>query len=128
MAFIRKLLEIGEEYEAHDAIWWRCGEQYGGGRYDDPATFFVNVNDTFWWATADVEKITPENIDELERACADCRTAGGSIGELYGPVLFAARQRNMRPQQPAYPQGDDMAGIRTLYDAAGPERDRKDEG
>ena len=128
MAFVRRLLEIGEEYEAHSILNWRCGEKYGGGRFADPASFFVNVNDVFWWATADLEEITPENIEELERAFADCQEAGGYVGTAYGHVLFAARQRAMRPQQPAYPKDADMAGICVLFDAAGPVRDRKDEG
>ena len=119
MAFIRRLLELGEKYDLQGDIFWRCGKVYGGGNYDDPATFFINCSDTFWWGTADGEDVTPENIDALEKALADCKTAHPTLGHIYGTELFACRIRGLRPQGAAYPKEPELW---PLFDACGPER------
>lgn len=120
MDFVRRLLELGEKYEMQGEIYWRCGPQYGGGEFNDPASFFVNCNDLFWWACADLEEITPENIGVLEQALKDCDAVEPRLGSIYGPSLFACRVRGMRPQGAAYPKDEKYWA---LFDAAGPERD-----
>lgn len=143
LAFIRAVLAINEEWpvdntEAWEAIWWRTDNEYA------PVTFFVNCNDLFYWACADCEQLTPENLPKLLDACVDCRKAMGC--ESYGsgidinwtkferfydaaswaPLLLVARVRGMRPQRPYYKSIPE--DLHALFDACGPERDRKDEG
>ena len=105
-------------------------------------TFMVNANDLFYWACSDGEDITPENLPLLTQAIRDVRAALGvptqpSAGDSaawdkwwnaghQGAVLFAARVRGMRPQQPCYKSWP--AELHPLFDACGPARDRKDEG
>lgn len=116
MKFILRVLDV-TAFDSTDDIWWRTDNEYA------PVTFWVTVNDCFYWASADLEKITPENVGELEKAYADCRAAMGGvggIGEIYAPMLFAARMRKMRPQGAAYPQEKELW---PLFDAAGPERE-----
>lgn len=120
LAFVRRVLEIGEKYELQGDIYWRCGPMYGGGNFNNPASFFVNTNDLFWWACADLEEITPENVEELERACSDCKAAERVVGTVYGPSLFACRVRGMRPQGAAYPKEESLW---PLFDATGPIRE-----
>lgn len=94
-----------------DAIWWRCDTQFA------PVSFLVGCNDLFFWGCADLEELTPSNIDVFEKAIEDVRAASGSC--CYGPELFCARVRKMRPQGRAYP-GDRK--LWPLFDACGPER------
>lgn len=95
-----------------DMIWWRTDDEYA------PITFFVNCNDLFWWASADCEKVTPENIHLLEESLKDiaeiddCSEMGGE--------LFCCRSRKIRPQGAAYPKDERMW---SLFDACGPDRD-----
>jgi hypothetical protein len=96
-----------------DAIWWRTDGTYA------PVTFFVACNDVFVWGLADVETLTPANIDVFEKSVADC-TAGAKHGEIYAGALFCARVRGMRPQGAAYP---DERALWPLFDACGPQRE-----
>jgi hypothetical protein len=75
-------------------------------------------SDEFAWGTADLEQITPENIHELERAIADVKAIDKDIGHAF--ILFAARQRKMRPQGAAYPKDKELW---PLFDACGPKRE-----
>jgi len=113
------------EQDMHDAIFWRCDGQYA------PITIWVNCNDLFYWATADCEELTIENLPVLKQAVVDIDAVGPVLGILHAPALFACRVRGMRPQQPAYPHGDYIENepkLRALFDACGPPRDAKDEG
>ena len=101
-------------------------------RTDPPVMFYVNVNDLFFWGTADLEEVTPDNIGELERAYADCQAVADEINRGKQPgqrfylwrqlaqMLFAARQRQLRPQGCCYPEHREFW---PLFDAAGPERE-----
>lgn len=51
---------------------------------------WICVNDIFWWGTADGETIEIEDLEALEAAI---NQAGRD-----GPLLWAARKRNLRPQ------------------------------
>jgi len=101
--------------DIHESLWWRCDGEYS------PVTFFVNCNDLFYWACADCEPFTAEDVAAMDAAIADA-------GPMYGPSLWCCRKRAMRPQKPAYPTGDGAEKMARLYDACGPERDPKDEG
>jgi len=121
MDFLSRLLSTLDKHEAHDLIWWRCGEVYGGGQYNTPATFLAKCSDVFWWGTADCEEITEENIGVLEQACADLAATGvPAAAACHSAELFAARVRGMRPQGAAYPTDP---ALWPLFDACGPERE-----
>lgn len=94
---------------------------------DDGIKIIVNCNDLFWWATADGEEVTTENIVDLERAVKDCIEANpNGLTGAYSHSLFACRMRKMRPQPPCYKTIPEF--LRPLFDACGPERDPKNCG
>lgn len=110
---------------------------------DREIIFMVNANDLFYWATADGEEITPENLPVLKQAVRDVRAAFGVTDEpapslrsepwdrwyhagSRGATLFCCRVRGMRPQRPCYEHIP--TELHALYDACGPVRDRRDEG
>lgn len=132
--FVDMLNDYGDMSES---IIWRTDGEYA------PVTFFVLCNDLFYWATADLEQITPENVDALEQAILDVRRAFGvenlsrkddstvpdywvrfekwySAGSR-GALLFCARMRKMRPQKPWFDRcaPDELV---PLFEACGPER------
>jgi hypothetical protein len=111
-AFVLRVLDTVAKFEQHYDLYWRTDGEFA------PIQFFVNCNDTFWWASADSEQVTPENIGDLERAYADAKAAA-HCGECYGSMLFCARIRKMRPQGAAYPDDEKLW---PLLDACGPER------
>jgi hypothetical protein len=119
LEFILEVLRIFslDETDCYHLLFWRC-EKPGS------VEFFVNVNDVFWWATADLEEITPEDVPSMRQAIADVKEIDSHDG-CTGFVLWAARKRKMRPQQPAYPKDE---RIRLLFDACGPVRTSSDEG
>lgn len=122
-----RVLAVWESCDISDGLTWRVHEQ--------DVKVFALCNDLFWWATADLEEITEDDLPLLERCAADLRSVDA---EYFLGELFASRQRGMRPQFPwgrtyirdaqKY-EGDTLApAVRALFDATGPERDRKDEG
>jgi hypothetical protein len=121
--FILEVLQLIAKTDSFDAVWWRCDGEYA------PITFLVNCNDLFRWATADCEKLTSENLPILKQSIADVYEAShdeyGDAEWEWGYLLFCARIRKLRPQQPAYPN-DKL--LRALFDAVGPPRNRLDEG
>jgi hypothetical protein len=137
LAFVTDVLEIldlDSDYgDLHDAVFTIVRNRR--------IVFMVNANDLFYWACADGEDITPENLPALTQAVTDVRSALGvseqpvasdaawdrwyTAGGL-GAKLFAARIRGLRPQRPYY--ASFPASLHPLFDACGPERDPKDEG
>lgn len=111
--FALEVLGLLAEHQDYDSVWWRCDGQFA------PVTFFVNCNDFFHYACADTETITPDNLPRL-RAAFDDAKATGDHGEIYGPLLFAARERGLRPVMPLLSSG--TAALQALFDACGPER------
>lgn len=117
LVFIRRVLTAFDAADEHGALFWRIGLDVPG-----QLVLYAMCNDLFWWATADAEPITSENIDLLEQTQRD-------IADLNGVMLsdlFSARARKMRPQRPFLDKQPEA--IRALFEACGPERDRKDEG
>jgi hypothetical protein len=114
LEFIYRVLVAVADAEAYGDLWWRTDGDYA------PVTFFVNCNDLFAWACGDVERVTPENVGEFERAAADAYAADPEFGSIYAPALFCCRVRGMRPQGAAYPK--DRPALWPLFDACGPER------
>lgn len=75
-------------------------------------------SDLFEWGTADCEEITPDNFPELKRAVADVSAIDRYSS--WGPELFCARVRKMRPQGACYRSIPPL--LTDLFDACGPER------
>jgi hypothetical protein len=94
-----------------DSLMWRMDGKYA------PITFFVVCSDTFHYATADAEQITPENICMLEQAVEDARAADDVVGVVYAPMLFCARVRGCRPLRTEYPDAPELVA---MLDACGP--------
>lgn len=114
--FIQEVLRLFslDETDCYSILFWRC-EEAGS------IVFFVIVNDIFWWDTADLEPITSEDLPAMRQALADVYKVVGKDTDVYeGFKLWAARKRQMRPQQPAYPKDERLWG---LFDACGPVRD-----
>lgn len=95
-------------------IFWRTDDEYA------PVTFMVKCSDLFDWGSADCETVTPENIEELERAFADAKAADPEGGAFYASLLFCARVCKMRPQGAYYKSFP--GSLWPLFDACGPER------
>jgi hypothetical protein len=106
--FTHRVLRLVSKYDIYDSLFWNSKPQ-----------FFMNVNDDFWWGTADLEEITTANIDALEQAITDCEKVS-DVGSVYAPMLFAARIRGIRPQGASYPPERELW---PLLDACGPERE-----
>lgn len=109
---VMSLLRITAEYEDYD-LWWRTDGEYA------PVTFFINCNDLFFWASADCEAITENNIEDLKQAYQDAK-ACYDLGSCFAQLLFCCRQRKMRPQKPYYEHLPEP--MWSLFDACGPER------
>lgn len=132
--FALEVLTVIANYGLHDMLFWRTDGEFA------PITFFANCNDLFYWATADLEVINPDNFPEIERAmkdvgarpastvdctCCTCQFLRKRSESLDGLSLFCARSRKMRPQKCAYPEDKKLW---PLFDACGPERTPEDEG
>jgi hypothetical protein len=105
-----KVLDVFWKEDIQEMLFWRVDAGV--------ATFYAKCSDEFFWGTADVEKITKENLHELELAVIDILAF--EIDVEFAPVLFAAKVRKMRPQHAVY---TDNPALWDLYDACGPERE-----
>lgn len=90
-----------------ESLWWRND--------NGVLMMLVRCSDTFYWATADSERITAEDLPELSRAKVD-------LPEEDWPILWVARKRQMRPMPPYY-KGI-TPELAALFDACGSERDQ----
>ena len=70
--FILDVLKIMADHELQDSLWWTVK--------DDTVKFMVNCNDLFYWATADAEEVTPENLQALWQAIMDCKAVEPEYG------------------------------------------------
>lgn len=115
--FIYDLLRYIAEEELDEEIRWTTDLK-----------FYVICNDMFWWACGDAEDITPENLDDFKKAIEDAKIAlehaeGITQYEYleYGPKLFCARQRGMRPQGAYYKYIPEL--LWPLFNECGDERE-----
>lgn len=113
--FVFKWLAMAQKWEMQDDFWWRCDNEYA------PVTIFVNCGDLFYWATADHEELTPENIDIYNQSMVDA-DAAYKFGHCYAFSLFCARVRKMRPQGACYKNYPKE--LWPLLDACGPPREK----
>lgn len=103
------ILKAVQELDSYDQLFWRTDGEFA------PVTFWLNVNDVFWWGTSDVEKLAAEDVPALLEAAKDL----GDYGYL-APELYAARRRKLRPQGAMYKYLPKSTW--KLFDACGPER------
>lgn len=96
------------EDDASDLIW----------RFENGAPkLYILCSDLFYWACADAEDVTAQNVEVLEQAMKD---AAAVDHRHYGALLFCCRVRKMRPQKPVLGRLDDK--LRPLFEACGPGR------
>lgn len=132
LEFILRVLRV-TAFDHCDDIWWRTDNDKGGDPWPaprdySPVTFFVNCNDLFYWASADCEEVTEDNIALLEQTYAECEELEKNKpaeetkhASLYAEHLFCARSRKMRPQGACYKYYPEA--LKPLFDACGPERE-----
>lgn len=132
---LARFFRMTDDADVHDGFWWRAnGPEY------EPFKILVNCNDLFWWACADCEEVTPDNLDVLERSFADIKPFCERMRESWRDgtsketptvmmsealLLFCARARGMRPQGAFYDQWPPE--VAALFDAAGPARGGPDD-
>ena len=109
--FVIDVLLLIRKHDLSEEIFW-----------DEKLEFFVICNDFFYWACSDCERLTRENLPQLLEAMQEVEALGLN-GWQYGPLLFCARQRKMRPQIPYYEHIHQ--DLHALFDACGgPQGDR----
>lgn len=90
--FVIKVLKIFEQNDDCESLLWSFDNE-------ENISFFVNCSDLFFWACADAQEVTEENVSVLAKAYEDAKKAY-EFGECYGSTLFCCRTRGMRPQKP----------------------------
>lgn len=124
LEFLLKIFEAAS-YEYCNDLFWRTDGEYA------PVTFWVNCNDLFYWACADNEEITPENVELLKNTIKECEQYdeedrknnvdfSNTFISAYSTLLFCCRVRKMRPQGPYYKHIPKK--YHYLFDVCGPER------
>lgn len=99
------------QFDCCDDLWWR-----GEGDLSGPLAFFIKCSDTFAYACADLEKLTPENVGDLEQAYVDCRAISRD-SEMWGGALFVARARRQVPIGQFMKLLDDEPAVAALFTA-----------
>jgi len=111
--FILRVLGTMADADCERELSWRTDGEFA------PITFWINCNDFFWWGCADGQDLGDwESLDVLDKAIADCRALDE---EHWGPLLFCARDRGMRPQGAYYKLIPEK--LWPLFHACGPERE-----
>jgi len=113
LSFITRVLRIFWTEDSESMMFWRVD--------NNQPSFYVMCSDTFVWASADAEQITPDNIDLLEQSIEDVKVLGEAwLG--WGFTLFCARVRGIR----VMPLLKFPEALKELFDACGPERTSND--
>lgn len=88
--FLSDILTIVQKYDLFDEIFW------GWANGDDEFMHFtILCNDSFYYASADGECVTKENIDLLRQSCEDIKKI--HCENHWASLLFCARVRKMQP-------------------------------
>lgn len=114
LAFFMRVMKIFDDIDEKDSLSWNTTSPAM------PLQFSVMCSDTFDWASADAENLTPDNVGLLEQAIADVKPLGYDMGEgvHWGLILFCARVRGRRPmRQMRIPEN-----LQALFNEAGPPR------
>lgn len=96
------LFSLVSKYDYRESILWNV----------ECTKFYVTCSDIFFWACADAEHITEEDLDDFEQALKE--------SYVYGGALWCARKRKMRPQKVIY--HDLSEEEKVLFNKCGPER------
>lgn len=114
LAFFMRVMKIFDDIDERDSLWWNTSGPYA------PLQFSVMCSDSFDWATADAEALTPDNIGVLEQSIADVKPLGYDMGEgvHWGLLLFCARARGQRPMR----QMQIPDNLQALFESVGPPR------
>lgn len=118
--YTNEVLRVFAQLDLHDDLLWQVG--------DNGPRFAVICNDVFYWACADAETIERTDLPALYQAAADATEADEPY---FAGLLFVARKRGMRPQQPwgrtynrqgsCYDTDNLTAAMRAWFDACGDE-------
>jgi hypothetical protein len=113
--FITRVLAIFWKADNEDELFWRVD--------NDQVRLFVMCSDTFTYATADLEEITPANVHLLEQSVEEVRAVSADpYTWSLGFPLFCARIRGMR----VMPMMELPDSVQEMFNACGPERTSND--
>jgi hypothetical protein len=105
-----KVAKIVAKYDIHETIFWH-----------EDLVVFASCNNTFYLGTSDYEKIeTEDDVNLFEKSIIDCWSWSLRNTSRYGPKLYAARKRGLRPQGAEYPNHPSLVA---LFDMCGPKRE-----
>ena len=105
------LLKLAAKYDIKDTLLW-----------SEELDFSIMCSDAFFYATADAEDVlSQEDVDLLEQCVEDCLELDNGLGEVYGPLLYVAKKRKMRPLLDIYTHIP--KAVQELLNACGPERE-----
>lgn len=86
--YAERAFSIVAKYDSHEDLFW----------WADFTVVGVRCSDFFSYATADLETIeSNEDAEALEQAYKDVIEAHGEFYTTWGPELYAARKRNLKP-------------------------------
>ena len=114
LAFTARVLDV-LQFDNTDDLWWRRASP---DAKSGPIKFFIKCSDTFAYACADLEEITPENIDLLEQTFAYVK-AVSKLGDCYASILWVARVRKQKPLALWMERNlsdPELDGLRPLFD------------
>ena len=97
LKLVTRVAKVFDSFDGPNSsnLFWRTDEEFA------PITFFARCDDLFWWAVADLEQITLDNIHILEKSLDDLLRINKNSGH-YAHLLFCCRMRKMRPQGAYY--------------------------
>jgi hypothetical protein len=95
-----QVLALWEEADLYEDLFWRVTRTPQGlGLHKTEVRLFAQCSDLFYWATADLEEIVPEDLPLLRSTLDDLKLVGATY---YLNELFSCRKRKLRPQKPWY--------------------------
>lgn len=106
------LIVVLAENDCHDSLHYWVPEK-------NKPKYGINCSDWFYWACADAQEITPEDLPDLIKAIEDSTKLHPF--EFYGPLLWTCRKRNMRPMKEVY--RDMPEELHELFNKTGPKRE-----
>lgn len=111
------ILAVFSKADDYETLYWKVE--------GDEIRLWVNCSDWFFWATADMEEVSPEDVPALEQALDDLLRI--QAAEYLGD-LFVSRKRRLRPQKACYK--DMPEAVKPLFNACctAEEREAADRG
>lgn len=103
---VKAVVAAAHQYDID--LFWYINEE-------DEVRAGIILNDVFFWGCSDCEDVEAEDLPALEAAMIDNEG-------VWGPEIYAARKRKMRPQNAIINHAHNQQVRRALLDA-GPERE-----